>query len=241
MYRINEIRVIFEEFLNTGLPITPSDSVEVCKQNFKITGNWLLIGRGLLKYKQVTADFLKKLMTFLDYILSSKEDTEYSTRLVSNLANNRSELDWIKALLEQGKAGSKNKIKKLKDSALEALILIHRINDNLHIIRFLKVYKQEYVTGYSPYDSTTSLYDIKQKIDTVFVNAIKKEELQNVHVDKMFKSNDEDSGYRLPLDLALLNLAFEEDNSFEGIDKKAIAALCLNFNQKKRLLEEASK
>ena len=228
----------------------PIDSVEVCKQNLKITGNWLLIGRGLLEYKQVTADFLKKLMTFIDYILSSKEDTEYSASLVLHLMNNGIELGWIKALLEQGKIENKNEIKKLKDNALEALMLIHRINDNLHIIRFLKVYKQEYASGYTPHDSMMTLYEIKQKIDSAFTNVLEKEKLQGVHVDRMFENNDEEENtHKLPLDLVLLRLAFEENSSFTGsfmndvigIDKKAITVLCLSFKQKERLIEEASK
>ena len=90
----------------------------------------------MLEYRQLTFEFLAKLIQFVLYILSSREDTPYSIDLVSKMSDSRIELIWIKALLEQAKQGNKQDIKVLKEIALDALILIYHIKGNLHIIGY---------------------------------------------------------------------------------------------------------
>lgn len=77
---------------------------------------------------------MDKLVMFVESIVSFKESTEYSASLVAHLANRGAEFDWVKALLEQAKLGNKPEVKKLKESALDVLILISQLRENLHII-----------------------------------------------------------------------------------------------------------
>ena len=154
IYRINDIRYTFESYLELGQKISHTgityissnttvykiiDSSELCRQHLKVIKYWLMVCKWLLEYRQVTPEFLEKMIIFVSHILGAKEDSQYSAKDVIALSNNEGNFAWVRALLELAKIYNKDQIKLLKEVALEILVLVTYIKTSVQIISYFVV------------------------------------------------------------------------------------------------------
>jgi len=105
----------------------------------KILYYWMQICKGLLEFRQVTPELIDKLAELVSNIVSIKDEEPFSAAAVSNYMTRGGIFDWVKALLELAKVENKDLIKIIKETALEALVLIHHIKNSLQIISYFLI------------------------------------------------------------------------------------------------------
>lgn len=124
------------------------------------------------------------------------------------------------------------------------------------LYRFLKSFKKEYISGYTPHESGITLHNIRDKIAHIFAEAqIKLSTISNQNDDPQLasafyqsisplvknKSEIQINSENIPLDINLLSLVFEESRGFTGVNEKAMQALTKSFDQQRKLIEELTK
>ena len=105
------------------------------RQHIKLTKNWLLLGKALLEFRQITSDFAEKMLNFSAHIFSINWETEYCPKSVTANANS-GPYGWIRALLEMGKQHNRDQLQEIKTIALDVVGLLFMIRGDLQIVGY---------------------------------------------------------------------------------------------------------
>ncbi len=105
------------------------------REYLKIVEGWMLIAKSLLEFRQITPDFMDKILHVCVHILSSRDDSQYSSLAVITYSKGGN-IGWLKSLLELGKIRNRDRLQFIKEKALDIMVLLHTIKGSLQIIAY---------------------------------------------------------------------------------------------------------